>query len=81
MVQQLSMFDAPQRVKEFEINDVVEVVVDPQEKDVETIFYLPKFAGMKGRIVKVIRRPSLQYEVDFNGKIASVYHSELEGTE
>ena len=78
MVQQLSIFDALPIQKEFEINDVVEVVVDPQEKDVETIFYLPKFAGMKGRIVKVIRRPSLQYEVDFNGQLASVYHDELE---
>lgn len=81
MVQQLTIFDALPKKKEFEVDDVVKVVIDPEEKDVETIFYLPKFVGMKGRVVKVVHRPSLQYEVDFNGQIASVYHGELEGVE
>ena len=79
MVQQLTIFDVLPKVKEFEIGDVVKVVIDPTVKDVETIFYLPKFVGLEGRIVKVVRRPVLQYDVDFNGQIAIIYHGELEG--
>ena len=83
MVQQLSIFDALQKVNEFEINDVVEVVVSTDQADVETYYYLQEFEGLKGRVIKVIRVPDLQYEVQYEKKerVGIFRHDELEGTE
>ena len=83
MVQQLSIFDALQKVKEFEINDVVEVVVSADQMDVETYFYLQEYEGLRGRVIKIIRVPGLQYEVQYEKKerVGIFRHNELEGTE
>lgn len=78
-MQQLTIFDALPKVKEFKFGDPVKVVEVTEDMDVETYFYLQSLQDRRGLIVKVIRQPSLQYEVDFKGRIASVYHGELEG--
>lgn len=78
MVQQLTIFDSLPKAKEFKFGDAVKVVEVKEDMDVETYYYLPKFKGKRGLIMKVIRQPLLQYEVDFNGKMAILYHEELE---
>ena len=79
MVQQLSIFDALQKVKEFEINDVVEVVASTNQTDVETYYYLQEFEGFRGWVIKIIRVPDLQYEVRYEKKerVGIFRHDEL----
>lgn len=79
MVQQLTIFDALPVRKEFKFGDPVKVIEINEQMDGEAYYYLSLFTGKRGLIAKVIRQPSLQYEVDFNGQIAIIYHSELEG--
>lgn len=79
MVQQLTIYDALPKQKEFKFGDPVRVIEIDDSMDAETHHYLSMYQGKRGLIAKVIRQPSLQYEVDFNGRIASVYHGELEG--
>lgn len=76
-MQQLTIYDALQ--VEFEPSDLVKVIEPTDAMDAETHHYLSLFTGKTGLIVKVIRQPTLQYHVDFNGQIAIVYHHELEG--
>lgn len=76
-MQQLTIYDALQ--VEFEPSDLVRVIEPTSDMDAETHHYLSLFHGKNGLIVKVIRQPTLQYHVDFNGQIAIVYHHELEG--
>lgn len=80
-MQQLSIFDALAIQKEFEVNDVVEVVASADQSDVETYFYLREFTGMKGRVIKIIQVPDLQYEVQYNKKerVGIFRHEELKG--
>lgn len=78
---QLTIFDALPKVREFKFGDPVKVIEINEQMDAETSYYLSKFTGKRGLIVKVIRQPSLQYHVDFDGEIAIIYHEELEGTE
>ncbi|WP_342512275.1 hypothetical protein MKY34_16850 [Sporosarcina sp. FSL K6-1522] len=80
MVQQLTIFDAlPSTISEaFEVGDTVIVVAKPNESDIEDYYYLQDYAGLTGRIVKVIRGPVLQYEVEFAKKRNGIiYHEEL----
>lgn len=77
MVQQLTIFDA----LPFKFGDPVKVVEITEDVDAETYFYLQDLQCKRGLIAKVIRQPSLQYEVDFDGRIAIIYHGELEGVE
>ena len=81
MVQQLTIFDALPKKKEFKFGEPVKVVEVTEDMDVETYFYLQGLQSKRGLIARVIRRPSLQYEVDFNGQIAIIYHDELEEAE
>ena len=80
-MQQLTIFDALPKVRGFEIGDVVEVVIDPDETDVETYFYLQEYEGLRGRVVKVIDVPGLQYEVQYEKKerVGIFRHGELKG--
>lgn len=80
-MQQLTIFDSLPAVREFKFSEPVKVVKATEDMDAETYFYLQGLQGKRGLIMKVIRQPSLQYEVDFNGEIAIVYHEELEGFE
>jgi len=77
-MQQLTIFDALPKVQEFKFGDPVRIVEVTEDMDVEAYCYLPRFEGKRGLVMKVIRQPSLQYEVDFNGEFAIVYHEELE---
>lgn len=78
MFHQLTIFEMEPKPKEFKHGDIVQVIKLTQDMDIETYFYLQDFANIKGLIEKVVRRPKLQYEVDFNGKTGIVYHEELE---
>ncbi len=72
---QLTIFDVVD--SPFDVGDAVQVVSVTDDMDAETYFYLPKFQNKKGSILKVIEEPSLQYEIDFDGKFAILYHTEL----
>lgn len=74
---QISIFDVVDS-QPFNFGDAVRVVNVTEDMDVETYHYLQKFESEKGLVLKAIEQPSLQYEVDFNGKLAIVYHHELE---
>jgi len=80
MVHQLTIFDALPMVKEFGINDVVEIVATTDRMDVETYYYLQEFAGLKCRVIKVNHVPDLQYEVVYAKKerVGIFRHGELE---
>lgn len=78
-MRQLTIFDALPKRQEFKFGDPVRVIEVTEYMDVETYFYLLFLQGLRGLIVKVIRQPTLQYEVDFNGVIKIIYHEELEG--
>lgn len=73
---------APQKeaveVIPFDRNDNVRVVVPALvHGNAENHYYLSDFAGKRGIVLAVIQEPSLQYEIDFDGKKAMVYHEEL----
>lgn len=74
---QLTIFDVDSQP--FNFGDAVQVINATDDMEAETFLYLQDLQNKKGLIMKVINRPSLQYEVDFNGKSAMVYHHELEG--
>lgn len=74
---QLTIFDVLQ--EEFNPGDTVRVVELNDDMNAETHHYLSLFQGKRGLITKVIPRPILQYEIDFNGRLAIVHHVELEG--
>lgn len=78
MVQQLTIFDALPTIA-LGVGDAVEVVADVDESKVEDYYYLQDYKGLTGRVAKVIRRPVLQYEVEFNKKVWNgiIYHEEL----
>ncbi|WP_342512818.1 hypothetical protein MKY34_19760 [Sporosarcina sp. FSL K6-1522] len=77
MVQQLTIFDALPTVA-FEVGDTVEVVDNVDESQIEDYYYLQDYVGLTGRIVKVIRGPVLQYEVEFpKRRNGIIYHEEL----
>lgn len=62
----------------FDKNDNVRVIVpDLVHGNSEDHFYLADFAGKRGKVLKVIHKPSLQYELDFDGKFAIIRHEEL----
>lgn len=62
----------------FDIGEHVRVVTDMKaEDDLEGYYYLQEFHGKRGLISKVTKKPNLQYDVDFNGRTAIVYHREL----
>ena len=44
---------------------------------VEAFYYLSNFKDKRGTISKVIKKPSLQYEVEVGNQVAHVYHDEL----
>lgn len=79
-MQQLTIFDALPTQKEFRFGDPVRVIPVTDDMCAEQYFYLQDLQGKRGLIVKVIRQPTLQYEVDFGGVIKIIYHDELEGT-
>lgn len=72
--EQISIFD----IESFELKQKVAVVI-PKDKlnDPESFYYLQEFEGKSGKVSKVIKRPSLQYEVSYEKKTAFVYHDEL----
>lgn len=79
MVQQLTIFDVLPQKKEFKFGNPVKVIEINEQMDDKAYYYLSLFTGKRGLIAKVIRQPTLLYEVDFDGKIAIIYHEELEG--
>ncbi len=76
---QLTIFEvAEPDVIPFEIGDMVRITIpDYKRADPESFYYLQDFECERGVITKVVHVPSLQYEVDFDGRIAIVYHDEL----
>lgn len=80
MVRQLTIFDAVPTIA-FELGDMVEVVVNVEEKEVEDYYYLKLYEGSKGRIVKFL--PLRQYEVLFakSNQIRIFRQSELRRSE
>lgn len=76
MVQQLTIFDAPVQ-DTFEIGDEVTVVVNVPEKDVENYYYLKRYEGATGKIVKLL--PLQQYEVLFSkdNRVGTFRHNDL----
>lgn len=74
----IAVIEGQMEVVPFDRNDNVKVVVPKLVRgNAESHYYLSDLAGKRGRVLKVIAEPSLQYEVDFDGKIAIVYHEEL----
>lgn len=80
-MQQLTIFDALPTHKEFRFGDPVRVIPATEDMLAEQYFYLLDLQGKRGLIFKVIRQPTLQYEVDFDGVVKIIYHEELEGAE
>ena len=80
MVQQLTIFDAPV-TDAFAVGDIVEVVVNVEEKEVEDYYYLQGYMGLKGRVVKLLSK--MQYEVQYEKKerVGILRHGELRGSE
>ncbi|QNK86456.1 hypothetical protein H7992_14430 [Sporosarcina sp. resist] len=80
MVQQLTIFDAVPTIA-FKLGDLVEVIVNVEEKDVEDYYYLKLYEGSEGRIVKFL--PLRQCEVLFakSNQIGIFRHGELERCE
>ena len=75
---QLSIFEMPIETMPFEITDNVRIFISKErQQDVESFYYLNDFKNVRGKVLKVVEVPSLQYEVDFNGKLGIVYHDEL----
>lgn len=74
---QLTIFDIVE--DHFNVGDTVQVVNVNDKMGAETYFYLSDLEGKWGTITKIIKHPSLQYELDFDGHIAIVYHTELKG--
>lgn len=65
-------------VSRFDTGDRVRIVINvTEDEDVESYFYLKPFENKRGEIMKVISKPTLQYEVLFGKEMAIVYHSEL----
>ena len=77
MVQQLTIFDAPDTSESFAIGDTVKVVVNVSENEVEDFYYLKTYEGARGKIVKVL--PGRQYEVLFlrHDRVGIFRHEEL----
>lgn len=73
---QLTIFDVVDS-QPFNVGDAVQVIDVTNDMDVETYYYLQDLQDKQGLVLKSIEKPSLQYEVDFNGKLAIVYHHEL----
>lgn len=73
---QLTIFDVVDS-QPFNVGDAVQAIDVTEDMDVETYYYLSKFKNKQGLILKVIKEPSLQYEIDFEGKFAILYHTEL----
>ncbi|HJF32804.1 MAG TPA: hypothetical protein K8V56_13660 [Sporosarcina psychrophila] len=63
----------------FDLEETVKTVVNVGEKSVEDYYYLKEFEGLQGRVVKVMHKPNLQYEVFFKNKerIGVFRHCEL----
>ncbi|MET3658360.1 hypothetical protein [Sporosarcina psychrophila] len=80
MVQQLTIFDAVPAIA-FELGDMVEVVVNVEEKEIEDYYYLKLYEGSKGRIVKFLSLG--QYEILFakSNQIRIFRHEELRRSE
>lgn len=74
---QLTIFDVVG--SHFYIGDTVQTINVKSDMDAETYFYLQDLQGKQGKISKIIKYPTLQYEVDFDGHIAVVYHTEVKG--
>lgn len=72
---QLTIFDVVD--SPFNFGDPVQVVDVTDDMDAETHGYLQLFEGKRGSILKAIEQPILQYEIDFDGKFAILYHTEL----
>lgn len=66
-----------QQIIPFEVNDQVRVIVPNIEIDSEAHYYLSDFENKRGAIRKFADKPSWQYHIDFDGKIAIVYHHEI----
>ncbi|MEK4488036.1 hypothetical protein MHH81_21230 [Psychrobacillus sp. FSL H8-0484] len=62
----------------YEIGDTVRVDPDKlAEKDVLNYNYLLEYLRKKGIVKKVIKNPTLQYEIAYGDKIAFLYHTDL----
>lgn len=72
---QLTIFDVVD--SPFDVGDAVQVINVTDDMDAETYGYLQLFEGKRGSILKAIEQPKLQYEIDFDGNFAILYHDEL----
>lgn len=84
MVEQMTIFEVPEELQRnidiipFDKNDNVRIVIlDYKKSDPESYYYLLGYERKRGRVMKVVEKPSLQYHVEFDGRIAIVYHDEL----
>lgn len=77
-MRQISIFEVMEhQLIPFDCNDLVRIEVPELNNNAEDHYYLESFSNKMGVIKKVVEKPSLQYHVDFDGKEAIVYHSEL----
>lgn len=79
MVEQLTIFEVTEPdVIPFEIGDMVRVTIPKYKRaDPESFYYLQDFERKRGKVLKVVHAPTLQYHVDFDGREAIVYHDEI----
>lgn len=77
-MQQISIFEVMEhQLIPYDCGDLVRVTVPKLNNNAEDHYYLSNFANKRGCVQKIVKQPKLQYHVDFDGKEAIVYHSEL----